>query len=181
MLVCCWLSLKRTSAWLAAHHSAVPPWKCCDGPVVKVFDRKSNGIFPLKFESYSQRWQLFTMARQKEPCSCLKAPHPTPTKPQQCLASMSGLGVSGSTLCSTATLLVVKPWLVPAVTNLICATSSCGWWHTQTNTNPTGSLARTLLCKQLMQCATTGWCKLPTCDETNCALRALWNYNLAPW
>ena len=28
----------------------------CDGRVVKAFDSKSNGIFPRRFESYSQRW-----------------------------------------------------------------------------------------------------------------------------
>ena len=27
----------------------------CDGRVVKAFDSKSNGIFPRRFESYSQR------------------------------------------------------------------------------------------------------------------------------
>ena len=27
----------------------------CDGRVVKAFDLKSNGIFPRRFESYSQR------------------------------------------------------------------------------------------------------------------------------
>ena len=33
----------------------------CDGRVVKAFDLKSNGIFPRRFESYSQR--TFTLPR----------------------------------------------------------------------------------------------------------------------
>ena len=36
---------------------------CCDGRVVKAFDLKSNGIFPRRFESYSQRsslWDVLT-------------------------------------------------------------------------------------------------------------------------
>ena len=35
---------------------AVPANLSCDGRVVKAFDSKSNGIFPRRFESYSQRW-----------------------------------------------------------------------------------------------------------------------------
>ena len=31
----------------------------CDGRVVKAFDSKSNGIFPRRFESYSQRYYNF--------------------------------------------------------------------------------------------------------------------------
>ena len=34
---------------------AVPANLSCDGRVVKAFDSKSNGIFPRRFESYSQR------------------------------------------------------------------------------------------------------------------------------
>ena len=35
----------------------------CDGRVVKAFDSKSNGIFPRRFESYSQREKRYFFAK----------------------------------------------------------------------------------------------------------------------
>ena len=59
----------------------------------------------------------------------------------------------------SADLLAVKLWLVPAVTNITCATSRCSWEWAPTNINPTGSLATLAFVQQL------GWCKLPTWDK----------------
>ena len=35
---------------------------CCDGRVVKALDQKSNGIFPRRFEPYSQRNIVFILS-----------------------------------------------------------------------------------------------------------------------
>ena len=154
----CWLPAdclwKALVLDLQAHHSAVPPWKCCDGRVVKAFDWKSNGIFLCRFESYSQQWQLFAMARQKHAADTRT--HPTPNQ------SSAMWGIAVETWClrlntmqpcpssRPAALFAVKPWLRPAVANITCAP-----------TNPTGSLAT--LVQQLDRC------ELPTWDQTKCA------------
>ena len=82
--------------------------------------------------------------------------HPTPNQS----SAMWGIAVKAQCLplntmqsclsSRSAALLVVKPWLVPAVTNITCATSRC---------STTGSLATIALVQQLR------WCKLPTWDQ----------------
>ena len=44
----------------------VQPEISCDGRVVKAFDQKSNGIFPRRFESYSQRYVFRCLAEYEK-------------------------------------------------------------------------------------------------------------------
>ena len=42
------------------HHAKLMKDVSCDGRVVKALDLKSNGIFPRRFEPYSQRWAVLS-------------------------------------------------------------------------------------------------------------------------
>ena len=58
----------RPILWM--HHMRVNRHSSCDGRVVKALDLKSNGIFPRRFEPYSQRYFLNwfpLLAVQQEP------------------------------------------------------------------------------------------------------------------
>ena len=61
-----WRYLCQTTSWIIS-----PNFNgSCDGRVVKAFDSKSNGIFPRRFESYSQRLLVskFHSARKSPSC-----------------------------------------------------------------------------------------------------------------
>ena len=61
----------RRILWM--HHMRVNRHSSCDGRVVKALDLKSNGIFPRRFEPYSQRYFWIQWIRTS--CSTFKKNH----------------------------------------------------------------------------------------------------------
>ena len=49
-------NLYLSKEWIGYSKKLFHQFWGCNGRVVKAFDSKSNGIFPRRFESYSQRW-----------------------------------------------------------------------------------------------------------------------------